>query len=194
MQFNDPVNKGGRPLKFKTVEELEQRIEQYFASLYDYARDMWGNRLKDKEYVKPADGSDDNNPYAGWVMKKVKVATITGLAVYLDTSRDVLIDYERGKYDEVDEDGNKIELSDIEQLFNEQVNTFSNTISRAKAMILEDTEQQLYKSGASTGAIFSLRVNYKWQDKTVTEFSNPDGSLNPFGKLTVEELRKIAEG
>lgn len=192
MQFNDPVNKGGRPLKFKTVEELEQRIDQYFASLYDYARDMWGNRLKDKEYV-PQPG-DENNPTDGWVMKKVKVATVTGLAIYLDTTRETLLDYEKGKYDEVDADGNNIELSPTEQLFNEQVNKFSDTIRQAKAMILDDTEQQLYKSGASTGAIFSLRVNYKWQDKTVTELSNPDGSLNPFGKLTVEELRKIAEG
>lgn len=192
MQFNDPVNKGGRPLKFKTVEELEQRIDQYFASLYDYARDMWGNRLKDKDYV-PQPG-DENNPTAGWVMKKVKVATVTGLAIYLGTGRQTLMNYESGKYDDVDADGNAIDLSPAEQLFNEQVNKFMDTIVQAKAMILDDTEQQLYKSGASTGAIFSLRVNYKWQDKTVTELSNPDGSLNPFGKLTVEELRKIAEG
>jgi len=41
-----------KPLKFKTVEELEKGIDAYFASLYDYARDMWGNRLKDKDYKK----------------------------------------------------------------------------------------------------------------------------------------------
>lgn len=192
--YSDDLDKGGRPLKFKTVEELEKQIDAYFASLYDYARDMWGNRLKDKDYQKPADGSDDNNPYAGWVMKKVKVATVTGLAVYLDTTRETLMNYESGAYDDRDADGNAIELSDTEQLFNEQVNKFSDTIKRAKAMIYDDTEQQLYKSGASTGAIFSLKNNYGWRDKVEHDLNNPDGNLNPFGKLTVEELRKIAEG
>ena len=146
-----------KPLKFKSVEELTKRIDEYFASLYDYARDMWGNRLKDKDY-KPQDG-DEDNPFAGWVMKKVKVATVTGLAVYLDTTRDTLMDYENGTYDDRDADGNVIELTEVEQEYNDQVAKYSDTIKRAKQMIYEDTEQQLYKSGASTGAIFSLKTN-----------------------------------
>lgn len=181
-----------KPLKFKSVEDLTKRIDEYFASLYDYARDMWGNRLKDKDY-KPKDG-DEDNPFAGWVMKKVKVATVTGLAVYLDTTRDTLMDYENGTYDDRDADGNVIELTEVEQEYNDQVAKYSDTIKRAKQMIYEDTEQQLYKSGASTGAIFSLKNNYGWRDKVEHDLNNPDGNLNPFGKLTVEELRKIAEG
>lgn len=183
---------GGRPLKFKDVEELEKKINDYFLSLYDYARDMWGNRLKDKDYKAPADGSDDDNPYAGWVMKKVKVATITGLALHLDTTRDLLIDYGSGKYDYLDREGKPREPTEEEKHYESQVKLFSDTIRRAKQMIADDTEQQLYISGRSTGAIFSMRVNYGWQDKTVTEITNPDGSLNPYNALTAEELRKLA--
>jgi hypothetical protein len=184
-----------KPLKFKTVEELTKGIDNYFASLYDYARDMWGNRLKDKDYKPPKDGSDDDNPHAGFVMKKVKVATVTGLAVALDTTRETLLDYERGKYDDRDpETGDPIELDEQQREWNAQVAKYSDTIKRAKQMILEDTEQQLYKPGRATGAIFSLKVNYEWQDKNVTELHDPDGVLDPFAGLSTEELRQIAKG
>jgi hypothetical protein len=182
----------GRKLKFKNNEELTKAIDAYFASLYDYARDMWGNRLKDKDY-KPQEG-DEDNPHAGFVMKKVKVATVTGLAIALDTTRDLLLDYESGKYDDRDADGNRVELSDEQLEINKQIGLFSDTIKRAKQMILEDTEQQLYKPGRATGAIFSLKVNYDWQDKNVTELHDPDGLLDPFAGLSTEELRQIAKG
>jgi len=185
-------NLGGRPLKFKSVEELSQKIDGYFASLYDYARDMWGNRLKDKDYKKPKDGSDDDNPHAGFVMKKVKVATVTGLAVFLDTTRDTLLDYESGKYDDHDASGEAVELNEEQREWNEQVDRFSDTIKRAKLMILDDTEQQLFLPGKSTGAIFSLKVNYEWQDKTITEISNPDGTLaSPLQGIDSEDLRQF---
>ena len=190
---NPAIKIGHRPLKFKNVGELEAGIDKYFASLYDYARDMWGNRLKDKDYKKPADGSDDNNPYAGWVMKKVKVATVTGLAIALGTTRETLLDYESGKYDDRDANGLPQDLSPDQLLWNEQVATFSDTIKRAKQMILEDTEQQLYKPGRATGAIFSLKVNYEWQDKNITELTNPDGTLSPYAPLSTEELRALAK-
>lgn len=181
-----------KPLKFKTVEELEKGIDAYFASLYDYARDMWGNRLKDKDY-KPQEG-DEDNPHAGFVMKKVKVATVTGLAVALDTTRETLLNYESGMYDNHDAEGNQTTLEQEQQEWNEQVQKYSDTIKRAKQMILEDTEQQLFKPGRATGAIFSLKVNYEWQDKNVTELHDPDGVLDPFEGLSTEELRQIAKG
>lgn len=183
-----------KPLKFKTVEDLTKGIDNYFASLYDYARDMWGNRLKDKDYKAPTDGSDDDNPYAGFVMKKVKVATVTGLAVALGTTRETLLDYESGKYDDHDAQGNHITLEPEQQEWNDQQAKYSDTIKRAKLMILEDTEQQLFKPGRATGAIFSLKVNYEWQDKNVTELHDPDGVLDPFEGLSTEELRQIAKG
>jgi hypothetical protein len=56
---------GGRPLKFKTVEELEKKGKAYFA-------------MVDKQRQK----EDVFIPY-----------TITGLANFLDTDRCVLVDY-----------------------------------------------------------------------------------------------------
>jgi len=58
------MNKGGRPLKFKSVEELKDKIESYFLSIQD----------EDGVYIKPP--------------------TITGLAVALDTNRETLCNYE----------------------------------------------------------------------------------------------------
>lgn len=184
-----------KPLKFKTVQELEQAIDGYFNSLYTVAYDQFGNPIKDKFYTPPAEGEPaDPNPLAGYVVKKVKVATVTGLAVYLDTTRDLLIDYESGKYDNRDADGNQTTLSPEQQEWNDQQAKYSDTIKRAKQMILDDTEQQLYLPGRSTGAIFSLKVNYAWQDKTVTELHDPDGVLDPFAGLSTDELRKLAKG
>lgn len=183
-----------KPLKFKTVGELEAKIDAYFESLYDYARDMYGNRLKDKDYKAPEDGSDANNPRAGFVMKRVKVATVTGLAVYLDTTRETLLDYESGMYDDRDVEGNTIELDESQQEWNEQVRKYSDTIKRAKLMIYEDTEQQLYRPGAATGAIFSLKNNYNWRDRKDLEINDPTGTLNPLAGLKTEELRKLAKG
>lgn len=54
----------GRPLKFSSVEELEQKIEGYFESCED------------------ADGYN------------IRPLTVTGLALALDTTRRTLLDYE----------------------------------------------------------------------------------------------------
>lgn len=43
-----------------------------------------------------------------------------------------------------------------------------------------------------TMTIFNLKNNYGWKDKTETELSNPDGTLNPYNALTADELRKLA--
>lgn len=60
---------GGRPLKFKTLEELQTKIETYFNSCYELNMET-GKR----EQVEPF--------------------TITGLALSLDTSRETLMDIE----------------------------------------------------------------------------------------------------
>jgi hypothetical protein len=94
--------KVGRPLKYKTVEEIQPLIDSYF-----------------KE-----------TPESEW--------TVTGLALALDTSRDILIDYEgRGK--------------------------FSNAIKKAKDMVHNAYEKDLRKKGRS-GDIFALK-NFGWKDE-----------------------------
>lgn len=176
-----------KPLKFKTVKELEDAIDAYFRGLYDYKRDMWGNRLIDKQEPTLEDGKPN------YILQKREVATVTGLAVALDTTRETLLDYEGGKYDDRDDEGKPLELSDEQQGYNDQVKKYSDTIKRAKQMIYADTEQQLYRPGIATGAIFSLKNNYGWQDKTTTEVTNPEG-VNPFTGMKTEELRDLLKG
>mgnify|MGYP000863430411 FL=1 len=164
----------GRPLKFKSVKELQNAIDEYFKSLFEPAFDMWGNPVVNKKTGEQ-------------IFRKTSVATITGLAVALDTTRETLLDYENKKHD-----GKDRELTEVERAENEQIVDFSDTIKKAKLRIYADTEQQLYR-GKPTGAIFSLKNNYGWVDKTVTE-ATPSEPINPFSGLTEDELRKLAGG
>lgn len=69
---------GGRPLKFKTTEELQEKIDAYFESCWEERED---EKTK-KEYKF-----------------QVRPYTITGLAMHLDTSRQTLMNYEeRGEF------------------------------------------------------------------------------------------------
>lgn len=73
--------------------------------------------------------------------------TITGLAIALDTVRSVLIDYEKGKYNQGDRE-------------------FSNTIKKAKHLVEHSYEIDLKKHGRS-GTIFALK-NFDWKDQVDT--------------------------
>lgn len=162
----------GRPLKFQTVRELKQAINDYFESLFEPRFDMWGNPVVNKKTGEQ-------------MMKKARVATVTGLAVALGTTRETLLDYELGKHDGKD--------LTVEQLAeNKQIEDFSDTIKEAKLKIYSDTEQQLYQ-GKAVGAIFSLKNNYGWVDKVITE-TTPQEPNNPFKNLTEDELRKLSGG
>jgi len=120
----------GRPLKFGSVEELQQKIDEYFSK----------------------------NLESEW--------TITGLALALGTYRDVLIDYQEGKYDKEDRD-------------------FSNTVKKAKEMVHNSYEKDLRRKGRS-GDIFALK-NFGWKDKTETDIKT-DGK--PLGENIAEAIRK----
>lgn len=93
----------GRPLKFKSVEELQEKIDAYFASC-----------------------DEENEPI-----------TITGLALALDTTRDILCDYE-----------NRDE--------------FSDTIKKAKLRVENAYEKRLVRRG-NGGDVFALK-NFGWKD------------------------------
>lgn len=175
---------GGRPLKFKTPRALQKAIDDYFASCYDFVRDMWGKRWVDREAGKTKDGKPI------YVMRKVKAFTVTGLALALGTTRETLLDYESGKYDDRDETGKPIELTDEQKLVNEQIEKFSDTIKRAKLICYEDTEQYLYQKGTASGAIFSLKNNYNWEDKTTV--ATETTKQNAYENLSEDELRRIA--
>ena len=145
-------NKGGRPLKFKNAKELQKKIIDYFDSCWTQKLDMFGNKIFAKEK-----GSKEKQP----VMIQFRPYTITGLAVALDTYRDVLIDYET-KYSKLYDPA------------------FSNTIKRAKEMCHQYAEESLFVGKNPTGAIFNLKNNYSWEEKNKTEHS---GSLDLLGIL-----------
>jgi len=107
-------DKGGRPLKFKNVKELEDKIAEYFRI------------TPDKEQI------------------------ITGLAVYLDTSRETLINYQNRE-------------------------RFYYAINRAKDRIQASYERSLRNRGNS-GDIFALK-NFGWTDKQETDL-NVKGNLD----------------
>lgn len=138
----------GRPLKFASVEELEQAIEQYF----DACDGRWTSyqtlqpKLKDGKQIV----NDGKYEYEEVTMMRYEgavIPTISGLAVALDTTRRTLLDYE-----------------DREE--------FSHTIKRAKQRIEATTESLLVNGGATpAGVIFNLKNNYGWVDRTETEVS-----------------------
>jgi hypothetical protein len=74
--------------------------------------------------------------------------TITGLCIALGTFRDVLCDYESGKYDDTDSE-------------------FSVTVKSLKIRCENYAEKRLFGNNP-TGAIFALK-NYGWTDKVQAE-------------------------
>jgi|SRR6185312_5686174 len=106
---------GGRPLKFQSVEELEKKIDEFFAS--------------------------------------GKPPLITSLALWLDTDRKVLIDYQDRP-------------------------EFCNTIKKAKLRCEEYVEETLMTTRNATGAIFNLKNNYGWVDKTEQDITSKGEQIN----------------
>ncbi len=139
-------NKGGRPLKFKTVKDLEEKINAYFKSCWSQKIDMFGNPV----FMKDKSGKKTTEP----VMVQTKPYTVTGLAVFLDTSRETLMDYEGKK-------------------------GFSDTIKKAKDIIYSYVEEYLFSGRNPTGAIFNLKNNWGWKDrKDITSGDKPIPILN----------------
>lgn len=133
----------GKPLKFESVEEVENLILEYFESCME--------RWEDYDTYEPVrtksgghkikDGAYQYKPVKKKRLVKAKVPTVSGLAVALDTTRQTLLDYqERDEY--------------------------ADTIKRAKQTIQAMVEALLTNGGAHpSGVIFSLKNNWGWVDK-----------------------------
>jgi hypothetical protein len=96
--------------------------------------------------------------------------TVSGLALVLNMTRQGIIEY--AAKDE-----------------------FSDTVKRAKLRIESHLEQRLYYP-QPTGAIFNLKNNYGWKDKTETDLISSDGSMTPkagldTSKLSTETLQEL---
>lgn len=139
-------NKGGRPLKFESVAELNAQIESYFNKQDPHSEERRvedGVNLKGETIWTMREVMTDQRPY-----------TIMGLAYHLRTSRDTLLDYESGMHDEKADD------------FDETGERFSDAIKLAKARINMQVEERMLSGEApSTPSIFWLKNNAKWQDR-----------------------------
>jgi hypothetical protein len=125
------VKLAGRPLKFQSVEELQQKIDEYF-------------ELCDEK----------GKPY-----------TISGLAYFLGTNRQTLLNYE-------------------------ERSEFFDTITRAKAKIEAFVEESLWQPKIATGVMFNLKNNFGWQDKQNLEHSGPDGGAIQFISTTPDVVNE----
>lgn len=102
-------NLGGRPLKFKTVEEIQEKIDSYF--------EYCDNRIRTIYSEKTGDDIQISNP---------EPYTMSGLAYELDISRQALINYKnrsQGFMDTIKRARRKVEV-DVERRMNDK-NTFT---------------------------------------------------------------------
>lgn len=144
----------GRPMKFQDIDELRAMILEYFKN----AAPHWEEQTEYIDRRDPKSGKiiiEDGNVVQDKVVRKVKTKqkplTVTGLAVALGTSRDVLLDYET--------------------TYSEKYPEFSNTIKEAKEQIKAYAEESLFGTNTA-GVIFSLKNNWGFKDKYETENTN----------------------
>jgi hypothetical protein len=144
----------GRPMKFQNIDELRAMILEYFKN----AAPHWEEQTEYIDRRDPKSGKiiiEDGKVVQDKVVRKVKTKqkplTVTGLAVALGTSRDVLLDYET--------------------TYSEKYPEFSNTIKEAKEQIKAYAEESLFGTNTA-GVIFSLKNNWGFKDKYETENTN----------------------
>lgn len=133
----------GRPLKFKSAKELQEKIDAYFADCDPHMEEVteWVEARDEKGTLKKDEhGLNYLVEVSHKIMTQQKPYTITGLALALDTSRETLLEYE-----------------DKEE--------FVDTIKKAKDKCHNYVETSLLTSNP-TGAIFNLKNNYGWKDKS----------------------------
>lgn len=162
---------GGRPLKFKTVKELQEKIDAYFADCDPHSEQRVYFKFHeiDEEYTdkkgnvktrKVTDRTQQPEEIVEWAISEQKPYSVTGLANFLNTSRETLINYE-----------NRDE--------------FFDTIKAAKSKIEHYWELQLLGSHA-TGPIFNLKNNYGWKDQTQV-----DSNVNLGVDVSAEQAEQL---
>jgi len=158
---------GGRPKKWKTVEELQEQIDDYFKSCY--------RKKQFKQIEKDEDGNkfivyvDEKDKDGEPIYERIRPFTITGLAVHLNTTRKVLLDYENSGQEE-----------------------FRNTIKRAKQIIENYTEESLHTGSNVAGIIFNLKNNYGWVDKKEVD-NHHTGRIDHEHSQNIENMKEITQ-
>lgn len=188
-----PKNLGGRPLKFKSVRELQTKIDAYFfncdphpieVTLYKWheIEEKYTTTEKGKE-VKKTRMVEDHTRMPETI-KRLQLSdrepySVTGLALALDTSRKVVLDYEDGLYD----------FKPGEKDYSPLVPKFSNTIKKAKAKIEHDVQRRL-ETNAVAGTIFNLKNNFGWVDRIDTDVTSDGEKLMGVG-LSADQTEQL---
>ena len=149
-------NPVGRPLKYKSADELQTVIDLYFL-----ACKINSAGLDDGEKHPLLEEVDDESIK---MLKPIedRVPTVSGLAYTLGVSTECLRNY--GTQEE-----------------------YSATVKKARQRVEISLEQRLAGT-AVTGAIFNLKNNFGWKDKTEQELTGKDGAdLIPSVITTVYE-------
>lgn len=131
----------GRPLKFKSVEELEEKIEGYFKwADSNPIEKIHPSQLVDSDKLNPLTKKPIREPLKYNIQRPY---TIEGLCVHLDCDRNTLLNY------------SKKENKD-----------FFRTIARAKSKILQQKmELGLTQSASERITEFDLTNNFKYTTK-----------------------------
>lgn len=145
-------NRGGeKNLKFPSVKDLQEKIDAFFDSCYEVDEET-GKRYQSEPF------------------------TITGLALALNTSREVLMNIQDGT-----SEGYSKEHRDA--------------IIRAKLKCHNYAEKQLFQAKSPQGAIFALK-NYGWKDNQSIEVTGSDGGpiqVQALSTLQIDDLLKLEE-
>jgi len=172
---NKYSNKGGRPAKYDTPEELSVEVDSYFkyceGEFHIEKKIVSGKKTKANKF------SEDNTEDESIETVDVKVwnrypepYTVTGLVLYLGFAhRQSLDDYE------------------------ERGPQFSDIIKRARSRVEHGYELRLFHD-RPVGAIFAL-TNMGWKNQQQVDHTSKGERLGAtdLSKLTDEELSKLAE-
>lgn len=132
----------GRPPKFKSNEELSNKIDSYFASITISVPRTKANTNPDKDVDDDFREPILNNLWEQIIDTEwVSIPSILWLCEYLNIHRSTLLEWE-------------------------EMDGFSNTIKKAKQRIEKYNAEQLYRKEQVTGIIFNLKNNFDWKDKS----------------------------
>ncbi|MDP4147375.1 MAG: terminase small subunit [Bacillota bacterium] len=167
--MNKPI---GRPLKFKTVEEMSNKINHYFDSitithkLTDTIVDEYDSEGKPvRTHEEPKlNNAGEQIEYIEYIERP----SILAMCRHIGIHRDNLLEYEKKE-------------------------DYHDTIKAAKSRIEEYVEQQLYRKDQVTGIIFNLKNNFGWKDKTEVETSGETTINNKvdFSNLSTEDIKEL---
>jgi hypothetical protein len=158
------------PMKFESVEELQQKIDDYFLSCLspimetipnpDY--DLDGDKIANEDIPKYIE-RHKRNAKGDLMYTQHEPYTISGLAYALGTSRTTLLEYQKELKTSLDP---------------EILKGCADAIKRAKQKIETYMEKYMFEGKNQTSAIFVAKNNFGWIDRSERDVTTKGDSLN----------------